>query len=228
MTDISVKFLFSQPAIDKSLMQKGFVGAMGKGKYYYLKNRYPEQISLDQFYKICQISKRSASYLLTNGIVPAVDTGKKTWRYRIAIADVITYLHKREQWGSMIPVGAASSKRNRLKNARTSFSKHIEEGAEAELGEYFEYIYADYPDVLMAADVSEMTGLVKDTIIRYLRAGKIKSIRTAGNKYAIPKANVMEFAVSREFIDCKSNSKSFIKLVQGFELWRRNVKGGKP
>lgn len=70
-------------------------------KYEFLKEDYPEYISLNQFYRICHISKRGAVYLLENGIVPYNDTGKKTWKYQIRIDDVITYLRRREQVGDI-------------------------------------------------------------------------------------------------------------------------------
>ena len=132
---------------------------MKKKKYENLKEQYPEYISLDQLRQICKISKASGLYLIQHGIIPVIDTGKITWRYKIAIDDVITYLRRREQVGSMIPCGAASSrKRNRtqakVKN-RKSFSQIVVYGQEAEIAEYFNYIYSDCDDVLSTADVSE-------------------------------------------------------------------------
>ena len=37
-------------------------------KYQALKEQYPDYVSLDQFYRICGIAKRSALYLVQNGI----------------------------------------------------------------------------------------------------------------------------------------------------------------
>ena len=83
-------------------------------KYESLKAKYPERISLNQLYQICRISKRSARYLLKNGVIPCIEnSGNKTWRYSIAIDDVITYLRRREQWGSMIPKGMANNAREK-------------------------------------------------------------------------------------------------------------------
>ena len=45
---------------------------------------------------ICHISKKTARYLLTSGLVPCIDTGKKTRQYIINTKDVITYLKKRQ------------------------------------------------------------------------------------------------------------------------------------
>ena len=60
-----------------------------QGKYESLREKYPEFISLDQLHKVCGIAKRSAKYLVDNGIIPYQDTGRQTWRYKIAIDDVI-------------------------------------------------------------------------------------------------------------------------------------------
>ena len=51
--------------------------AMKNNKYDYLWDQYPEYVSSNQLYKICRIAKRSAKYLLENGIIPCEDTGKK-------------------------------------------------------------------------------------------------------------------------------------------------------
>ena len=56
-----------------------------------MRTQYTDPISLDQLRVICKIAKRSARYLVENGIIPAVDTGRKTWRHQIAIDDVIAY-----------------------------------------------------------------------------------------------------------------------------------------
>ena len=138
--------------------------AIKQGKYESLKEQYPEYISLDQLHRICKIAKRSAKYLVEHGIVPAQDTGKKTWRYRIAIDDVITYLRRREQVGSMIPYCASASRDSKIKrkaNTRRCFAQLVVPGLEHEIVEYFTFIYAEYSDVLTTLDIVEMTGLKK-------------------------------------------------------------------
>jgi hypothetical protein len=188
-------------------------------KYESLKQRYPEYISLDQLYRICRISKKSALYLVQNGIIPFLDTGKKTWKYKIALSDVITYLRRREQVGSMIPRGAASSRHNRPHNQRKSFSEYVLRGEEHKIAEYFKYIFADYPDVLTIADISEMTGFCKETIRRYIRFGEIKPFEVS-RKWYVPKPCFLEFVASQSFIDCKSNTETLKKVLGGFELWK--------
>jgi hypothetical protein len=191
-------------------------------KYATLKNRYPDLISLDELYRICKISKQSARYLVEHEIIPAIDTGKKTWRYQIAIEDVITYLQHRETWGSVIPPGAVTSRpKNRESNIisnRKSFSQFITAGQELDIFEYFTHIYSDFDDILTTIDITEMTGLHKSTVLKLLKAEKIKSISNS-SKYLIPKQYLLEFVVTRRFLEAKSDSEVFKKILGGFELW---------
>ena len=53
---------------------------------------YPETISKEQFYKLCQISKNQARELLIRGVVPCQITRRATHKYVIATVDVIAYL----------------------------------------------------------------------------------------------------------------------------------------
>ena len=70
---------------------------MDQQRIDYLKKTYPEVITKDQFYRICHVSKRTATYLLDNGFVPCTNTGKKTRKYKMRLDDVIDFLIKREE-----------------------------------------------------------------------------------------------------------------------------------
>ena len=184
-------------------------------EYSYLKDQYPEYVSMDQFYRICRIAKRSALYLVQNGIVPAIDTGKQTWRYQIAIDDVISYLEVREQSGSMIPAGAVSSRQTQT---ISTYRQIVPAGMEKEIPRYFRYLYAEYADVLTAADIADMTGLNISTIIKRLKAGKIKSLASRP-KYLVPKEFLYEFVATPGFLEAKTSAETFQKIIGGFEIW---------
>jgi len=190
-----------------------------QGKYESLREEYPEFISLDQLHKVCGIAKRSAKYLLDNGIIPYQDTGKQTWKYRIALDDVITYLRRREQVGSMIPCGAVTSNSYRTKSTRKCFAQLVTDGQETEIMDYFTYLYAEYDDLLTTIDIVEMTGLEKSTVLRLLKKGAIKSIMTYP-KYLVPKPYLLEFVVTPRFIEYRTNSEQFKKVLGGFEIWK--------
>lgn len=193
---------------------------MKKGKYEYLREQYPEYVSENQLYKICHIAKRSAKYLLDNGIIPCENNGKKTRKYRIALNDIIAYLEKRDKTlNSMIPRGCVNSRCKAPRSPRVSLSAILSSESESVIRSYFEYIYADYPDVLETCDVSEMTGLNHNTVLKLLKNKEIQSL-TVGTKYKIPKQFVLAFVVSPRFINMKSNSADFNKIIGGFEIWK--------
>ena len=66
-----------------------------KAYYQEILESYPEYITKDQMYRICHISKRTCLFLLESGIVPNIDSGKKTRRFKIRTADVVEYLQQR-------------------------------------------------------------------------------------------------------------------------------------
>ena len=191
--------------------------------YKALKNKYPDFLYLDDLSKICKIAKRSARYLVEHGIIPSIDTGKKTWRYQIRIDDVIAYLKSREKIGSMIPPGAVSSKyRNRVSpqyGNRKCFADLVAKGKEKEVAAYFNYIYADCKDVLTTNDIADMTGLNRGTILKLAQSGHIKALETSP-KYIIPKQYLLEFVVTKRFLEAKTNSELFKKILGGFEIWK--------
>ena len=63
---------------------------------YKILEEYPNGMTKDQFYRVARINKQHAKYLLDSGLVPCINTGKKTRKYHIATHDVITYLSDRE------------------------------------------------------------------------------------------------------------------------------------
>jgi len=192
-------------------------------QYMALKSQYPNLLSLDELSRVCRIAKQSARYLVEHGIIPAIDTGKKTWRYKIAIDDVIAYLQNREKYGSMIPPGAVTSRYRDRKNIaagnRKSFSQIVKQGQECLIAEYFNFIYINCADVLTTNDIAEMTGLDRGTILKLAQSGHIKSL-VSSPKYLIPKQYLLEFVITRRYIEAKSNSELFKKILGGFEIWK--------
>ena len=130
--------------------------------YDEIRKQYPETISKDQFYRIAHISKATALYLLQSGLVPCIDSGKKTRRYTIRTEDVITYLMEREihpedyrapeMWYAKRSGRTKPRKKrcNRLKKLSDTETKHFRTYMEAKL--------EDYDDLLKVADVTEVIG----------------------------------------------------------------------
>ena len=204
--------------------------AMRKKKYEYLKEKYPEFVSLDQMYQICGIAKRTALYLIRKGIVPARDNGQRTWRYKIALDAVITYLRQREQWGSMVPPGAVSSRykhkdtRPARQIPRRSYAEILRIGSEEEYLEYFTYLYSEYPDIVTASEAAEMTGMSVKAINGLISSGDIKAF-LYNKRNLIPKANLLGYVSSRKYCESRCNTEQFVKVLGAFEFWLKSRDG---
>jgi excisionase family DNA binding protein len=136
---------------------------------------------------------------------------------------VIGYLKRREQFGSMIPPGAVTSRKKDRKNIaignRKSFSEIVMQGQEHEIAQYFKFIYADCKDILTTNEIAEMTGLNRGTIMKLAQSGYIQSIADRP-KYLIPKKYLLAFVITRRYIEAKSDSETFKKILGGFEIWK--------
>ena len=59
---------------------------------------YPEYITKDQMYRICHIIKKTCLFLLESRLIPNIDSGKKTRRFKIKTTDVVEYLKDRDDY----------------------------------------------------------------------------------------------------------------------------------
>ena len=150
---------------------------------------YPEYISKDQMFRLCHISKKTCLHLLQSGLVPCIDSGKKTRRYKIRTADVILYLKRRERNPQKYRPKAGyygSSQGRRKKPAIIT----LEEKQKAR--ELFESKLEEYPDVLTTSQVSALLDRHQSLVIRWCREEKLRSFSIRG-KYRIPKEYLREF-----------------------------------
>ena len=152
--------------------------------YTYLRTQYSDIISCEQLSKMCHISKRKAKWLLENGVIPCVDTGKKTWRFQISINAVIDYLAKRDANSLTVaaPLGIFSSKPTQKSAAPVDL---------VALQAYTQRLWRNEPDVLTVEKASRISGFSKDTIYKWIQNGRLMSIRYMG-RHIIPKEELIK------------------------------------
>ena len=192
-------------------------------KYDYLKEQYPETISINQFHKICRIAKRNAVYLLENGIIPYTDTGKMTWKYKIHLDDVISYLIRRDQEGGKIPRGAVPN-RNKKRVPRgkpDSFGGHVQPDEIILIRQYFEQANPQCPDLLSSYQAAAITGLEVNTIRKKIRLGELRAIINNRTFY-IPRDYLFEFLGSPSFLRAVSYTESFKGNLDSFIAWKEH------
>ena len=151
-------------------------------KYRYLLNQYPETVQKEQFRIICHISKRTARYLLQSGLVPCVQSGKKTRNYTIKMKDIVRYLERREIHPEKykLPPGSYSG---------TYAVKPLlpESVTTEELRKYYIESFRDIPDIVSTREAAELTGATASTVAKWIRTKKLKAL-SHGPAFIIPVA----------------------------------------
>lgn len=143
-------------------------------------------LSKEQFYKECHIAKRTALWLIQSGLVPAIDTGRRTCRYLIARGDVETYLLERE---------LHPAEYHYIKSAaeapRTVCPAPRGKGGQASL----ERLWANELDLLTLEKVTSLLGYPSRRIMAWTRTKELKSL-TVAHKLRFPKKYLIEFVLS--------------------------------
>ncbi len=80
----------------------------------------------------------------------------------------------------------------------------------------------EYDDILSVFDIAKITGIHKNSLQKLLNAGHIKSLRNSP-RYIIPKQYFLEFVGTARFREIRTSSEPFIKLLEGFEVWMRQL-----
>lgn len=183
--------------------------------YEKLREEYPETITMEQFYRIAHISKRKASWLLTNGIVPCEDSGKQTRRFKIRLDDVIDYLQK-VQGGTLnvsIPSGIFAS---------GATSKPPREYLDCdELKEQFLADWYAAPDMLTVKQASEISGYVGTSILRWVNQKQVKGV-LYHERYLISKESLAEFLSSKDGQDIVQKSEIHRDVIEQFMAEQKN------
>lgn len=176
-------------------------------KYNYLKDQYPNVISKEQLWKICKISKYTAQFYLTSGIIPCKDSGKKTRRYSIRIDDVIDFLEKRDK--KELPPGAYM--KHLRKRPPSKYKQPIIEKTKAykkAVLEYFEKLLSSSQNIMDTEDVANITGLSRQTIQRNIQNGILDAV-VVRNSYVIYKRSLLHFLMNEYYLKCKGTSKTY-------------------
>ncbi|SHO45455.1 hypothetical protein [Anaerocolumna xylanovorans] len=173
-------------------------------EHSYLQDQYTDIITLDQFYRICHISKRKAKWLLENKIVPCKDSGKKTRRFKIKLTDVIEYLKRLDagEIDAILPVGIFSSKcktpRQRKKIYVDWLCEYIHANGTEQLRQFYEKKHKKYPDLLTSKIISQMTGFSTSAVGNWIKGGHLKAFTGSVNR--IPKIYLIDFLCSYYYI----------------------------
>lgn len=194
-----------------------------------IKANYPEKIGLEQMRVICHISKKTARYLLTSGLVPCIDTGKKTRQYIINTKDVITYLKKRQSQPEKFsaPTGYYSASWNKGGKPKMLTLREWANLDTAKSRKKFQDFLTlktqPYSDVLSVAEASRLTGYHHNTLTNWCHNGYIRYFEISGG-YMIPKSCLLNFLLSPHILDSYRPSKKMVDLAKEFSRQGKSTK----
>ena len=178
---------------------------------------------------ICHISKKTARYLLKSGLVPCIDTGKKTRQYIINTKDVITYLKKRQSQPEKFsaPTGYYSASWNKGGKPKMLTLREWANLDTAKSRKKFQDFLTlktqPYSDVLSVAEASRLTGYHHNTLTNWCHNGYIRYFEISGG-YMIPKSCLLNFLLSPHILDSYRPSKKMVDLAKEFSRQGKSTK----
>ena len=179
---------------------------------------YPIYMTKEQMYQVCQISKRTSLFLLENGLIPCLDSGKKTRRFRIKTEDVIHYLEDREVHPELYkpPAGFYKQKvKNKVKS--TNSPTPLTQKDVQFMRKFYEAKLGKYPDVLSSKQISSFTGYDTTSVNNWCEKSKLKHF-SIKRKNLVPKPYLIDFLVSKDYIGIGVKSKKHKNMNK--KLWK--------
>ena len=145
-----------------------------------------EFVTQEQVRQMLHVSKRKAKYLLDNGIIPCINTGKKTRQYRVKVSDIEYYMeHPYDFAVGMFPSG---SKYKSVKKEAVHLDEDI-------VQKYYLDLLSNANDILSVQEISELTGYSTSAIYRWIERGWVDSMMFLG-RHLIRKDNLYSFLIS--------------------------------
>lgn len=199
------------------LAKKAEVYHMKTNHYYSdLLRQYPAYMTKEQMYQVCHISKKTCLFLLQSGLVPCLDSGKKTRRFKIETVNVIHYLEDRELHPDRYKPPDGFYKRKRVKG-KSRRKKRRKQGTDTPspsvtsvdpciMREYYRAELELYPDdVLTTKQISEFTGYSHSSVVRWCNKQYLQNFYIR-HRFYVPKEYLLDFFTSRHFINISVKS----------------------
>lgn len=161
--------------------------------------QYPEYITKDQMYRICHISKKTCLFLLESGLVPNIDSGKKTRRFKIKTVDVIQYLKDRDDYPELFKAPDGFYKGKGGDKKAPSFDEVFTPEDLIRMRQYYERLLKNNPDVMSVEQVAQFTGYNKNSVSRWCGKKELKCFYIK-QRYQIPKEYLLDFLVCEQLI----------------------------
>ena len=145
-------------------------------------------LSADELYRYLHISKRKLKFLLENGYIPCIDTGKKTHRFLIKISDAKDFKRRMDTESGF------------LSELYGQFNSGIYKPRKKLIDPTPENCRAfHFPDALPTKLAAELIGCAPQRVGDWMRKGVISSVSIGGARYC-SKAEFIAYCASPEML----------------------------
>ena len=154
-------------------------------------------LSADELYRYLHISKRKLKFLLENGYIPCIDTGKKTHRFLIKISDAKDFKRRMDTESGFLSelYGQFNSG---IYKPRKKLIDPTPENCRA-FQKFLTERWADFPDALPTKLAAELIGCAPQRVGDWMRKGVISSVSIGGARYC-SKAEFIAYCASPEML----------------------------
>ena len=170
-----------------------------------------DYLSGDQLYRYLHISKRKMKYLLENGYIPVINTGKKTYRYRVKRCDAEKFKERMERESNFL-VELKGRFRSRDSSPKAALDYVLTDDEREEFRKFLTKLWKKYPDALPAKKAAELADISAQRVNELVRKGVVYGMRV-GNVQYLSKEKFVEYVA----VNCRGG-----KLVMRF-----SERGGK-
>lgn len=181
---------------------------------------YPDTVTKEQFYRLCHVSKRVATFYLEQGFLPCEKRNTKTHKYLIRTADIVAFLKKRQNKPFAFAVPAGTS---RKPVDPETVRKPIPKESPVDLSSWRMFLseaLADCSDVCGVLEISRICGYSKETILKWCDAGKFTYFNI-NRAYHIPKKSFIDFMASTEFCMITQKQQKHLELLKRYMEWMK-------
>ena len=177
---------------------------------------YPDPMSRTQLRKAAHIGTRTSQYLLQSGLVPCINTGKKTRCYKIAKKDVIRYLKDRDlHMQDYLPPSEWYRRKKgqpakpRVFVPRIDYNRVPRERA----AKWYERQFESAPDALDVQTAAALLGYSRKALTRWCSTGALGTVMRVP-KYLIPKKWLIEFVTSDTYNEIRHKSEKHLAAIE--------------
>ena len=174
---------------------------------------YPEILTAEQMRIVCHMSKRTAYYLLSSGLIPNVYNGKKTHCYRIRKSDIIAFVIDRAEHPEAYKAPANWYQANNAAGKKQFAVRPLPPPIPKEImREYYTRMTRKYNDVMTVLDISELTGYLRTTIVNWINKDWLKTIIKT-RKFLVPKCFLIDYLCSGTYHAIRRKSQKHIEAL---------------